>query len=107
MKYNPVTGDVIQALQQITGEKYVKTDPDVLAAYQSDESLAPDMWHLPEVVVAPGSTEEVARIMKVANQYKNTGYPAQCRYQCQLWSCSRLRRHRPFDGTDEPHPGNQ
>lgn len=70
MKYNPVTGDVIQALQQITGEKYVKTDPDVLAAYQSDESLAPDMWHLPEVVVAPGSTEEVARIMEVANQYK-------------------------------------
>lgn len=70
MKYNPVTGDVIQALQQITGEKYVKTDPDVLTAYQSDESLAPDMWHLPEVVVAPGSTEEVARIMKVANQYK-------------------------------------
>lgn len=70
MKYNPVTGDVIQALQQITGEKYVKTDPDVLATYQSDESLAPDMWHLPEVVVAPGSTEEVARIMEVANQYK-------------------------------------
>lgn len=70
MKYNPVTGDVIQALQQITGEKYVKTDPKVLAAYQSDESLAPDMWHLPEVVVAPGSTEEVARIMEVANQYK-------------------------------------
>lgn len=70
MKYNPVTSDVIQALQQITGEKYVKTDSDVLAAYQSDESLAPDMWHLPEVVVAPGSTEEVARIMKVANQYK-------------------------------------
>ena len=70
MKYNPVTGDVIQALQQITGEKYVKTNPDVLAAYQSDESLAPDMWHLPEVVVAPGSTEEVARIMEVANQYK-------------------------------------
>lgn len=70
MKYNPVTGDVIQALQQITGEKYVKTNPDVLAVYQSDESLAPDMWHLPEVVVAPGSTEEVARIMEVANQYK-------------------------------------
>lgn len=70
MKYNPVTGDVIQALQQITGEKYVKTNPDVLAAYQSDESLVPDMWHLPEVVVAPGSTEEVARIMEVANQYK-------------------------------------
>lgn len=70
MKYNPVTGDVIQALQQITGEKYVKTNPDVLATYQSDESLAPDMWHLPEVVVAPGSTEEVARIMEVANQYK-------------------------------------
>lgn len=70
MKYNPVTGDVIQALQQITGEKYVKTDPDVLEAYQADESLAPDMWHLPEVIVAPGSTEEVARIMKVANQYK-------------------------------------
>ena len=34
MKYNPVTGDVIQALQQITGEKYVKTNQLVLKKYR-------------------------------------------------------------------------
>lgn len=70
MNYNPVTNEVIQALEQIVGARNVKTAPEVLEAYQSDESLTPDLWHLPEVVVSPGSTEEVAAIMKVANQYK-------------------------------------
>ncbi|MCH4179372.1 MAG: FAD-binding oxidoreductase [Megasphaera sp.] len=68
-QYNPVTPEVVKALQAAVGEKYVKTDPDVLAVYQSDESLAPSFWTLPEVVVSAGNTEDVASVMQIANTY--------------------------------------
>ena len=32
MQYNPVTAEVIRALQEAVGQKYVKTDPAVLEA---------------------------------------------------------------------------
>ena len=69
MQYNAVTPEVVSKLQSIVGEKFVKTDKDVLEVYQSDESLTPSLWHLPEVVVSPANTEEVAAIVKLANTY--------------------------------------
>lgn len=69
-QYNPVTEEVIQALRRAVGEKYVKTDLAVLDAYKSDESLTPSYWRTPEVVVLPGCTEEVAEVVKIANQYR-------------------------------------
>ena len=68
-QYNPVTEEVVKALQDVVGEKYVKTAPDVLDVYKSDESLAPSYWRTPEVVVLPANTEEVAEIVKIANKY--------------------------------------
>lgn len=68
-QYNPVTAEVVKALQDVVGEKYVKTAPDVLDVYKSDESLAPSYWRTPEVVVLPANTEEVAEIVKIANKY--------------------------------------
>ena len=67
--YNPVTLEVIAALKEAVGEKYVKNDPEILDNYKSDESLAPSLWRLPEVVVSAGSTEDVSKVMKIANQY--------------------------------------
>lgn len=69
-QYNPVTPEVLQALRDVVGDKYVKTDDDVLEVYKADESLAPSFWCKPEVVVLPASTEEVAGVMKVANKFK-------------------------------------
>ena len=68
-QYNPVTEEVIKALQEAVGEKYVKTEADVLDVYKSDESLAPSFWRTPEVVVLPANTEEVAAVVKIANKY--------------------------------------
>ena len=68
-QYNPVTAEVVKALQDVVGKKYVKTAPDVLDVYKSDESLAPSYWRTPEVVVLPANTEEVAEIVKIANKY--------------------------------------
>lgn len=63
-EYNPVTAEVIDALKAVVGDKYVKTDADVLDIYKSDESLAPSFWKTPEVVVLPANTQEVSEIMK-------------------------------------------
>ena len=68
-KYNPVTDEVIAALKEAVGEKYVKTDPETLNKYKLDESMTPSYWRLPEVVVSAGSTEEVAKVMKIANKF--------------------------------------
>ena len=68
-EYNPVTAEVINALKAVVGDKYVKTDADVLDVYKSDESLAPSFWKTPEVVVLPANTQEVSEIMKVANRF--------------------------------------
>lgn len=68
-EYNPVTAEVIDALKAVVGDKYVKTDADVLDVYKSDESLAPSFWKTPEVVVLPANTQEVSEIMKVANRF--------------------------------------
>ena len=43
-------------------------DPDTLDQYKTDEETDPSKFHTPEAVVAPGSTEEVAAIVKLANE---------------------------------------
>ncbi len=67
--YNPVTDEVLEALRSAVGEEYVKNDQEVLERYKTDEEPDPHYHHLPEVVVWPGSAEEVAAIMKIANKY--------------------------------------
>lgn len=68
-KYNSVTEEVIAALQEIVGAEFVKTDAETLERYKTDEEPDPHYHHLPEAVVWPGSTEEVAAIMRLANKF--------------------------------------
>ena len=68
-KYNPVTEEVLEALRAAVGAEYVKCDAETLERYKTDEEPDPHYHHLPEVVVLPGCTEEVAAIMKIANQF--------------------------------------
>ena len=42
--------------------------------YKTDEEPDPHYHHLPEVVVLPGNTEEVAAVMKLANKFFSPGY---------------------------------
>ena len=67
--YNPVTEDVLVALRDALGAENVKIDEETLDRYKTDEETDPRYHHLPEVVVLPGSTEEVAEVMKIANKY--------------------------------------
>ena len=68
-KFNPVTEEVLAELRGIVGAEFVKNDAETLERYKTDEEPDPHYHHLPEVVVLPGSTEEVAAIMKLANKY--------------------------------------
>lgn len=65
--YNPVTSDVVSKLKEIVGERNVVLDPDKLYPYSHDEVTDPRYHHMPEVVVYPESTEQVAEIVKLAN----------------------------------------
>ncbi|MDR2494400.1 MAG: FAD-binding oxidoreductase [Spirochaetaceae bacterium] len=66
--YNRVTPEVVNALKDIVGKGSVFTDEEKLEAYSHDETDAEEYGHAPEVVVLPGSTDEVARVVKLANK---------------------------------------
>lgn len=69
-QYQPVTDVIIEKLKAITGPSYVKTDKDILVQYQTDYETNPAMFHMPEAAVIPGSAEEIAAIVKLANEYQ-------------------------------------
>ncbi|MDD4859773.1 MAG: FAD-linked oxidase C-terminal domain-containing protein [Dehalococcoidales bacterium] len=59
---------VISKLQEITGKAAVLTAKEDLAVYSFD---ATGIWsHLPDVVVLPTTSEQISRIMKLANEEK-------------------------------------
>ncbi|WP_288797731.1 FAD-binding oxidoreductase [uncultured Megasphaera sp.] len=67
MTYQKLTEKTLKKLASIVGEEFVRTQPDVLQTYSHDEVSDTTYHHLPEAVVFPQSTEEIAAIMKLAN----------------------------------------
>jgi len=59
--------EVIERLRSIVGEENVLVGDDINEEYTRDEALTVKPC-LPEVVVKPGSTEEVAKILSLANE---------------------------------------
>ena len=60
---------VVDELARIVGDEFVSTRDDVLLTYSASASTGYDPVR-PGAVVRPGSTQEVADILKVANKYK-------------------------------------
>lgn len=65
MKYNKVTPALVSELRKIAGNAYVLPDAETLNKYGHDETE--QLVYLPEVVVKPGTADEVAAVMKLAN----------------------------------------
>lgn len=59
---------IISFLIDICGSQYVVTNLDELYNYQRDETL--DLSFPFDVLVKPGSVEEISEILKIGNQYK-------------------------------------
>ena len=68
-KYNQVTKELVEALEELLEPQYVSTGLDVLDKYKTDEETNPKNFHLPEIVVFPKSVKEVAGIVKLANKF--------------------------------------
>ncbi len=68
-RYNRVTVETVRLLEEISGRSNVIFDDrEKLEAYSHDE-VAEKAYHaMPEVVVKPKSAEEIAKIMKLANE---------------------------------------
>jgi glycolate oxidase len=63
-----LTTQHIEAFKKIAGEKFVFIDEESLHHYSHDE--AEDLHFLPEVVIKPGTAEEISAILKICNKEK-------------------------------------
>jgi glycolate oxidase len=65
-----ITGiiQVLDDLKTITGKNYVSEDPETLYDYSHDETE--DLSFLPDLVVKPGTPEEISAILKLCNLHK-------------------------------------
>jgi glycolate oxidase len=60
--------DFLEKLGQIVGEANMMVDADSLARYAHDETE--NLHFLPEAVVRPRTTDEVARLMRLCNEHR-------------------------------------
>ncbi|MFL9838003.1 FAD-linked oxidase C-terminal domain-containing protein [Flavobacterium sp. ST-75] len=63
----PLTQEMIASLETIVGQSFLFLDTDTRNHYGHDETE--DYIFPPSVVLKPGSTQEVAAVMKLANEY--------------------------------------
>lgn len=68
-KYNSVTSELIAELKKALGDNHVTTDAEKLETYKTDEEANPKYHHVPEVIVFPENTEQVAAVVRLANTY--------------------------------------
>ena len=65
MKYTKISPEHIEQFRRAAGADNVIINADVLADYSSDETE--DIKFLPEVVVKPDSSEQIAELLKICN----------------------------------------
>ena len=75
--YAPVTPAIVSQLQSIVGDQYVFTDAESLEDHSHD--WTEDLSYLPEVVVKPASTAEIAQLLKLCNRERIPATPVGAR----------------------------
>lgn len=68
--YKKVTQEIVGKLEKIVGQRNLIFDPEKMEDYSHDEFSLRDIARMPDVVVKPGKTEEVAEILHLANEEK-------------------------------------
>lgn len=68
MNYGKVTNALVEELRGLLGAKNVISDAERMEAYSHDETSAEEYGHMPDVVVTPTTTEQVAAVVKLANR---------------------------------------
>lgn len=67
-RYSKADQRIIDELISIVGSAGVVAEPDKMAAYAHDETSEAAYCRMPEVVVKPENTEQVAQILRLANR---------------------------------------
>lgn len=67
--YTPITAAIIEELITICSASNVLTERDRIEGYSHDETSKEQYSVLPDVVVTPTSTEQVAQIMRLADRH--------------------------------------
>lgn len=95
-------------LMDAVGAEFVNSGAADALGHSIDYYWIPEMWHdrgrepqRPDFVVHPGSAGEVARVMKIANQYGIPVTPWGGGSGSQGGALPGLRRHRPRHETHE------
>ena len=66
--YKKITREIRQRLEKIVGERNLTFDPEKMEDYSHDEFSLSDIVRMPELVVKPTKTEEVAGILRLASE---------------------------------------
>lgn len=68
MRFNKVTDEIIEKLQDILGKANVVVDEEKMEMYSRDET-SDKLWEkMPEVVIKPENAEQISEIVKLANR---------------------------------------
>lgn len=69
MEYNKLSNEIITKLQALVGVQNVVTDAGQMEIYAHDEVTDPTYHHMPEAVVFAENAQQVAAVVKLANEY--------------------------------------
>ena len=69
-EYGTVTTAIVKQLRKIAGEPNVLVDRERMEGYSHDETSVEQYAAMPEVVVTPVTTSQVAQIMKLADTHR-------------------------------------
>lgn len=69
MTYNPLTPAILEELAAIVGPRNLSIDPAKLEACSHDETSREEYAHLPEAVVTPENTGQVAAVVRLARKH--------------------------------------
>jgi len=68
--YKKITQKIVEELEKIVGRENLTIDSEKMVDYSHDEFSLPDIARMPELVIKPKKTKEVAEIMCLANKEK-------------------------------------
>jgi glycolate oxidase len=68
MTYGKISEPIVEELKAMLGANNVIADTERMEAYSHDETSAEEYGHMPEVVVTPTTTAQVAGVVKLANR---------------------------------------
>ncbi len=68
--FGKINEEIVKKLMTICGENNVLTCQEEVCGYAYDEYVCHQPECFPEVVVRPGSTEEVSAILKLASEHR-------------------------------------